>query len=92
MIQKQISLPEELDQKIRERVKRLRASEDRVIRELLEEGLKYSTQNRFSVLDSIRAKNQNLDPVAVEQDVTAIVESVRQELYDKEQRTGQSRP
>jgi len=39
MIQKQISLPEELDQKIRERAKLLQASEERVIRELIEQGL-----------------------------------------------------
>ena len=57
MIQKQISLPKELDQKIRERVKHLKASEDRVIQELIEEGLKSSTRDRFSVLDSMRAKN-----------------------------------
>ena len=86
MIQKHISLPEELDQQIRERVKRLRASEERVIRELIEEGLKVATQeDRFSVLDSIRAKNTDLDPQPVEHDVTAVVEAVRQELYDKEQ-------
>ena len=42
MIQKHISLPAELDQKIRERAKRLQASEERVIRELIEQGLKTS--------------------------------------------------
>ncbi|MCA1837700.1 MAG: hypothetical protein LC674_02710 [Actinobacteria bacterium] len=92
MIQKHISLPEELDQKIRERVKRLQASEERVIRELIEEGLKSSTrEDRFSVLDRIRARNKDLDPETVEHDVTAVVEAVRQELYDKEQETDQSR-
>ena len=40
MIQKHISLPEELDQKIRERVKLLKESEEQVIRELIEQGLK----------------------------------------------------
>ena len=41
MIQKHISLPEELDRKIRGRAKRLRESEERVITTLLEEeGLK----------------------------------------------------
>ena len=85
MIQKHISLPEDLDQQIRERVKRLKTSEDRVIKELIEQGLKSSTRDRFSVLDSIRAKNQDLDPTEVEQDVSAVVEAVRQELYDKEQ-------
>ena len=39
MIQKQISLPEELDQKIRERVKRLNQPEEQVITQLIEEGL-----------------------------------------------------
>jgi predicted DNA-binding protein len=39
MIQKQISLPEELDQKIQERAKLLKESEERVIRELIEQGL-----------------------------------------------------
>jgi hypothetical protein len=93
MIQKHISLPEELDQKIRERVKRSKASEERVIRELIEEGLKSAAtrDNRFSVLDSIRAKNKDLDPARVEQDVSAVVEAVRQELYDKEQDASQSR-
>ena len=91
MIQKYISLPEELDQQIRERAKRLKASEERVIRDLIEEGLISSTrEDRFSVLDRIRAKNQDLDPETVEQDVTAVVEAVRQELYDKEQ-IGQGR-
>ena len=87
MIQKQISLPEELDQKIQERAKRLQESEERVIRELIEEGLKSSTtqEDRFSVLDSIRAKNTDVDPDEVLRDVTQAVEAVRQELYDKEQ-------
>ena len=40
MIQKHISLPEELDQKIRERVKRLNQPEEQVITQLIEEGLK----------------------------------------------------
>jgi predicted DNA-binding protein len=39
MIQKHISLPEELDQQIQERAKLLQASEDRVIKELIEQGL-----------------------------------------------------
>ena len=44
MIQKHISLPEELDQRIRERAKRLRESEERVIRELIEQGLSQQPQ------------------------------------------------
>ena len=39
MIQKHISLPEELDQRIRERVKRLNQPEEQVITQLIEEGL-----------------------------------------------------
>jgi hypothetical protein len=42
MIQKQISLLKELDHKIRERAKRLKESEERVIKELIEQGLKTS--------------------------------------------------
>ena len=45
MIQKHISLPEDLDQKIRERVKRLKASEEQVITTLLKEGLKKPKQH-----------------------------------------------
>jgi predicted DNA-binding protein len=52
MIQKHISLPEELDQQIQERAKRLQASEDRVIRELIEQGLK--TSKPISLGESLR--------------------------------------
>ena len=85
MIQKQISLPEDLDQQIQERAKRLHASEERVIQQLIEEGLKSATTraDRFSVLDSIRTKNTDVDPDEVLRDVTQAVEAVRQELYDK---------
>ena len=44
MIQKHISLPEQLDQKIRERVKRLNQPEEQVITQLIEEGLKKPQQ------------------------------------------------
>ena len=40
---------------------------------------------RFSVLDRIRAKNADQDPDEVLRDVTAAVEAVRQEAYDREQ-------
>ena len=40
MIQKHISLPEELEQQIQERAKLLQAPEERVIKELIEQGLK----------------------------------------------------
>ena len=52
MIQKHISLPEELDQKIQERAKLLQASEERVIRELIEQGLK--TSKPMSLGESLR--------------------------------------
>jgi len=39
MIQKQISLPEELNQQIRERMKKLRQPEEQVITELIQKGL-----------------------------------------------------
>jgi predicted DNA-binding protein len=44
MIQKHISLPEELDQRIRERVKRLSQPEEQVITQLIEEGLNTQKQ------------------------------------------------
>jgi len=46
MIQKQISLSEELDEKIRERVKRLNQPEEQVITQLLEEGLSTQKQRK----------------------------------------------
>ena len=42
MVQKQISLPEELDRKIQQRVRLLQESEERVSGELIEQGLKIS--------------------------------------------------
>ena len=55
MIQKHISLPEELDQRIRERVKRLNKPEEQVITQLLEEGLKTPQQwkNAGEALNSL---------------------------------------
>jgi len=47
MIQKYISLPEELDQKIQERAKHLKQPEEWVITTLLEEGLKKPQQQRW---------------------------------------------
>ena len=44
MIQKHISLPEDLDQKIRERAKHLKQPEEQVITTLLEEGLQKPKQ------------------------------------------------
>ena len=53
MIQKHISLPEELDQRIQERAKRLQATEERVITELIEQGLK--TSKPMSLGESLRS-------------------------------------
>ena len=47
MIQKRISLPEELDQQIQERAKFLKESEERVITTLLEEGLRKPKQQQW---------------------------------------------
>jgi hypothetical protein len=77
MIQKQISLPEHLDQKIRERAKRLQASEERVIQELIEQGLK--TTKPMSLGESLRQLanlgikgpkdlSQNIDKYLYEED------------------------
>ena len=77
MIQKQISLPEELDQKIQQRAKRLQASEERVIQELIEQGLK--TTKPMSLGESLRQLanlgikgpsdlSQNIDKYLYEED------------------------
>ena len=77
MIQKQISLPEDLDQKIQERAKRLQASEERVIRELIEQGLQ--TAKPMSLGESLRQLanlgikgpkdlSQNIDKYLYEED------------------------
>jgi predicted DNA-binding protein len=77
MIQKRISLPEELDQQIRERAKRLQASEERVIRELIEQGLK--TAKPLSLGEGLRSLanlgikgssdlSQNIDKYLYEED------------------------
>ena len=46
MIQKHISLPKDLNQQIQERAKLLKASEDRVIKELIEQGLHATKPHR----------------------------------------------
>ena len=77
MIQKQISLPEELDQKIQERAKRLHAPEERVIQELIEQGL--TTTKPQSLGESLRSLanlgikgpkdlSQNIDKYLYEED------------------------
>lgn len=47
-------------------------------------------QELRSVIDGIRERNAHRDPDEVIQEVTEIVEEVRQELYAKQQRTDQS--
>ena len=77
MIQKYISLPEELDQKIQERAKLLQESEERVIKELIEQGLK--TSRPISLGESLRQLanlgikgpsdlSQNIDKYLYEED------------------------
>ena len=77
MIQKHISLPEDLDQKIQERAKHLQESEERVIRELIEQGLK--TTKPVSLGESLRQLanlgikgpsdlSQNIDKYLYEED------------------------
>jgi predicted DNA-binding protein len=77
MIQKHISLPEELDQKIQQRAKLLKESEERVIRELIEQGLK--TAKPLSLGESLRQLanlgikgpkdlSQNIDKYLYEED------------------------
>ncbi|MBV9453868.1 MAG: hypothetical protein JOZ19_07095 [Rubrobacter sp.] len=77
MIQKHISLPEELDQKIQERAKLLQESEERVIKELIEQGLK--TSRPISLGESLRQLanlgikgpsdlSQNIDKYLYEED------------------------
>lgn len=43
-------------------------------------------QEGFAVIDEIRARNADNDPDEVYKDVTAIVEGVRQEMYEKEKK------
>ena len=58
MIQKHISLPEELDQQIQERAKRLHASEEQVITTLLEEGLKRPKQQWKNAGDALSSLSE----------------------------------
>lgn len=39
----------------------------------------------FEIVNEIQAKNKNVNPKKVLQDVTKVVEEVRQDLYEKEQ-------
>jgi hypothetical protein len=58
MIQKHISLPEDLDRKIQQRARLLQESEERVIRELIEEGLKKSKQRWKNAGDALRSLSE----------------------------------
>ena len=40
----------------------------------------------WAVIDELRARNKDKDPDEVYREVTKIVEEVRQEMYDKEQK------
>ena len=55
MIQKQISLPEKLDQQIKQRAKLLQESEERVIRDLLYIGLIKSVSSWKNSGDALRS-------------------------------------
>jgi len=55
MIQKHIFLPEELDQKIQQRAKLLKESEERVIRELIEQGLQTTKPGRQTAGEGLRS-------------------------------------
>ena len=45
----------------------------------------------FSTIDQIRARNSDKDPDEVEKDVTAVVETVRQEMYDEQKKRASGR-
>ena len=75
MIQKQISLPEDLNRQIHERVKQLKQPEEQVITQLLEQGL----QTTMSLGESLRQLanlgikgpsdlSQNIDKYLYEED------------------------
>ena len=58
MIQKHISLPQDLDQKIRERVKRLNQPEEQVITQLIEEGLKTPQQQWKNAGEALKSLSE----------------------------------
>ena len=47
------------------------------------ESLWKEREQAFAVVDSIRERNSDQDPEEVEKDVTAVVEAVREEMYEK---------
>ncbi len=52
--------------------------------------LKQEEEKDWVIIDKLRAKNADKDPDAVYREVTKVVEEVRQEIYDKEQKKGLS--
>jgi len=48
-------------------------------------------EQAFAVIDKIRARNSDKDPDEVEKDVTAVVETVRQEMYDERKKRASGR-
>jgi hypothetical protein len=58
MIQKHISLPEDLDQQIRERAKHLQQPEEQVITTLLKEGLKKPKQQWKNAGDALSSLSE----------------------------------
>ena len=58
MIQKQISLPEELNQQIKQRAKLLQKPEEKVIRELLAQGLLISRRHWHNAGEALRTLSE----------------------------------
>ena len=50
------------------------------------ERLKLEEERDWMLIDNLRAKNADKDPDEVYKEVTKIVEEVRQEMYEKEQK------
>lgn len=54
------------------------------------ERIKAQEEHDWAVIDQIRARNADKDPDEVLADVTAVVEEVRRERYERQQRTTSS--
>ena len=52
---------------------------------------KLSKEDFFRVVDDLRRENQDKDPEEVYREVTAVVEEVRQQRYEREQQKSQDR-
>ncbi|MBI4492305.1 MAG: type II toxin-antitoxin system Phd/YefM family antitoxin [Chloroflexi bacterium] len=55
------------------------------------ERLQKEREEAFALIDQIRERNADQAPEAVEADVTAVVEAVRQERYEKRKQAGKER-